>query len=299
MFSGEVSLKSSELLETRQIPLKNFGSNVLRMALWDVRTGSFDYLKRVFRGLDSAETFLNSIDFIGNLKVSVSGTSPQLDALDQEEKRSIARFVIEKVLGGALREEVEYRGSRSFKPMPVRDVFGQVKELKLEEGSERTKPVSEFELELQEWFAQNEIWGTSEEKEFIRFVKNSIYEMETLFTEIVLFRNEKHFSLYNFQNGAAFYPDFVLFMKTKDKGSQLGYQVFIEPKGDQFLDDQGTFIRSGEGWKQDFLLNISSEHKFMVEDDKFKLFGLPFFNSGNTNPDLRREFNDAFRDLLT
>lgn len=299
MFSGAVSTKSSELPETRQIPLKNFGPNVLRMALWDVRNGSFVSLKRVFGGLDSAEAFLNSTDFLGDLKVSVFGTPTQLDALEQEEKRSIARFVIEKVLAEALKEEFEYQGSRTFKPISVKEVFGQEKELKLEEGSERTKPVSEFELGIQDWFAQNEIWGTSEEKEFVKFIKNSLHEMETVFTEIVLFRNEKHFPLYGFLNGEAFYPDFVLFMKTKDKASQLGYQVFIEPKGDQFLDDESTFKRSGEGWKQDFLLNIASEHKLVIEDKNFRLTGLPFFNSGNTNSDLRKQFNDAFKRLFS
>lgn len=299
MFSGAISTKSSEIPETRQISLKNFGSNVLRMALWDIRNGSFVSLKRVFGGLESAEAFLNSTDFIGNLKVSVHGTPTQLDALEQEEKRSIARFVIEKVLAEALKEEFEYQGSKTFKPILVKEIFGQEKALKLEEGSERTKPVSDFELGLQDWFAQNEIWGTSEEKEFVKFIKNSLHEIENQFNEIVLFRNEKHFPLYSFQNGEAFYPDFVLFMKTKDKSNQLAYQVFIEPKGDQFLDDQSTFVRSGEGWKQDLLLNIAPEHKLVIEDQKFRLVGLPFFNSGNTNSELRRQFNDAFKRLFS
>jgi type III restriction enzyme len=87
-------------------------------------------------------------------------------------------------------------------------------------------------------------------------------------------------------------------MKNSAAAKHLAYQVFIEPKGDQFLDDQGEFERSGEGWKQDFLLSISREHKLKFEDDNFRLVGLPFFNAGNTNPDLRNQFNDAFKRLL-
>ena len=298
IFSGTVSARSSEQVEIRQIPLKSFGENVLRMALWDVPSGSFGSLKRVFGGLESEDTFLNSDDFIGGLKVSVSGTPTQLDSLNQEEKRSIARFAIERVLANALKEEYEYTGTKTFKPVSVREVFGQEKELKLEEGSERTKPVSEYELHMEKWFAQNEIWGTSEEKEFIRFIKSSLHEIENRFDEIVVFRNEKHFPLYSFQSGEAFYPDFVLFMKTKDESNQLVYQVFIEPKGDQFLDDQGTFARSSEGWKQDFLLNIAPEHKLVIENDRYKVVGLPFFNSGNTNSELRRQFNVAFKEFF-
>lgn len=299
LFSGAIGMKNAEGVQTRQIALKKLGMNVLRTSLWDIHNGSFAALKRVFGGLNSLENFIGSEEFLGSLKVSVSGTPSQLDNLAQEEKRQIARFVIEKILADAAKEEFEYKGSNIFKPISVKEVFGQEKELKLEEGSERTKPISEFELGIQDWFAQNEIWGTSEEKEFIKFIKNSLHEMESQFNEIVLFRNEKHFPLYSFQNGEAFYPDFVLFMKTKDKSNQLAYQVFIEPKGDQFLDDESTFVRSGEGWKQDFLLNIAPEHKLVIENEKFRLVGLPFFNSGNTNPELRIQFNDAFKRLFS
>jgi len=298
LFSGVTIMKTAEVAQTRQITLKDLGANVLRTALWDVHNGSFAALKRVFGGLDSLENFIGSQEFLGSLKVSVFGTPLQLDNLEQEEKRQIARFVIEKVLADAAKEVYEYQGSRTFNPVSVKEVFGQEKEFKLEEGSERTKPVSDFELGVQDWFAQNEIWGTNEEKEFVKFIKNSLHEMENQFNEIVLFRNEKHFPLYSFQSGEAFYPDFVLFMKTKDKSNQIAYQVFIEPKGDQFLDDKSTFVRSGEGWKQEFLLNIAPEHKLVIEDHKFKLVGLPFFNSGNTNSELHRNFNDAFKSLF-
>jgi len=297
VFSASTPAKTSTVIQTRQIALRDLGLNVLRTALWDVHNGSYAALKKVFGGLDSLTIFMDSNDFLGSLKVSVSGTVTQLDNLEQEEKRQIARFVIEKVLSDAGKEEFEYQGSKTFKPISVKEVFGQEKELKLEDGSERTKPISEFELGLQDWFAQNEIWGTSEEKEFVKFVSNSLHQMESKFKEIVLFRNEKHFPLFSFRNGEAFYPDFVLFMKTKNSASQLTYQVFIEPKGDQFLDDKGTFVNSGEGWKQDFLMDIASEYKLLIEDEKFKLIGLPFFNSGNINSKLRQQFNEAFKFL--
>lgn len=299
MFSGAVSARSSELPETRQIPLKDFGQNVLRMALWDLRNGNFAALKRFFGGLDSIEAFLTSSEFLGGLKVSVSGTPTHLDSLEQEEKRSIARFVIEKVLAEVLKEEFEYIGSRTFKPILIKDVFGLDKELKLEEGSERTRPVSEYELQLESWFAQNEIWGTSEEKQFLNFLRNTFVELESHFKDIILFRNEKHFPLYAFENGDVFFPDFVLFMKDKAGENQLGYQIFIEPKGDQFLDENGEFEHSGEGWKQKFLTQISEEALLIIDRDNQRLIGLPFFNSGNTNPQLRLKFNEAFKSLFS
>jgi type III restriction enzyme len=298
IFTGRTTTLATQATEVRQIFLMSLGKHVIRTALWDLKSGNFRSLKNVFGSLESLTSFITDEALLGGVKVSVSGTATQFENISQEEKRQIARFVLEKVLAQANREEFQFRGSKSFKPMPVKEVFGGVKKLKLEEGSERTKPVSDFELELQDWFVQNEIWGTSEEKEFVIFIKNSLYELEIQFTEIFLFRNEKHFPLFSFQNGDAFYPDFVLFMKTRDKVNQVVYQIFIEPKGDQFLDDSATFNNSGEGWKQEFLQSVSPEHKLVIEDTKYRLVGLPFFNSGNTNPSLRKSFNDSFVNLL-
>jgi len=299
LFTGKTTTLTPQTTEVRQIPLKSLGNHVIRTALWDVKNGNFRSLKSVFGSLDSLASFITDEELLGGVRVSVSGTPSQLENLSQEEKRQIARFVVEKVLAQANKEEFHYRGSKSFKPMPVKEVFGGVKKLKLEEGSERTRPVSEYELYLENWFAQNEIWGTSEEKQFLNFLRNSINELDANFKDIVLFRNEKHFPLYAFESGDAFFPDFVLFMKSKAGNNQLGYQIFIEPKGDQFLDEDREFAHSGEGWKQKFLMQISDEAKLVIDGDNHRLIGLPFFNTGNTNPQLRSKFNDAFKSLFS
>ena len=88
-------------------------------------------------------------------------------------------------------------------------------------------------------------------------------------------------------------------MKSKQGGNQLGYQIFIEPKGDQFLDENREFGHSGEGWKQKFLMQISDESKLVIDGDNHRLIGLPFFNAGNTNPQLRSKFNEAFKSLFS
>ena len=298
LFSGKIMTASAEGVITKSVLLKDLGINVVRTALWDLKQGSHKALNRVFGNLDSLESFIADSNYLGEIKVLVSGTKAQLEELSQEEKRKIARFVVERVLAEAFKEQHQYRGSKTFKPVHLKKVFGADKILRLEEGSERTKPVSEYELYMEKWFAQNEIWGTSEEKQFINFLKNSINELESKFSDIILFRNEQHFHLYSFDEGEAFFPDFVLFMKSKKDSNQLGYQVFIEPKGDQFLDEKKSFNKSREGWKQKFLAQISTEHKLLMEDGKYRLIGLPFFNAGKTNPELRIRFNEAFKSIL-
>jgi type III restriction enzyme len=299
LFTGKATTLTTQAIEVRQIAFKSLGKHVIRTALWDLKNGSFRSLKNIFGSLESLTSFIADEELLGGVKVSVSGTSSQFDNLSQEEKRQIARFVIEKILAQANKEEFQFRGSKSFKPVPVKEVFGGVKELKLEEGSERSRPISEYELHLENWFAQNEIWGTSEEKQFIHFMRNSLVELNANFREVILFRNEKHFPLFAFESGDTFFPDFVLFMKSKAEDSQLGYQIFIEPKGDQFLDENHEFERSGEGWKQKFLMQISDEAKLIIESESHRLIGLPFFNSGNTNSKLHSKFNEAFKSFFS
>lgn len=73
------------------------------------------------------------------------------------------------------------------------------------------------------------------------------------------------------------------------------YQVFIEPKGDQFKDKNGKFVDSKEGWKQEFLLKIENEADtdLKLENKEFILLGLPFYNER-----LKKDFEKAFTEKL-
>lgn len=75
-----------------------------------------------------------------------------------------------------------------------------------------------------------------------------IERLKSKYDDIYLLRSERHFAIYNFDDGERFEPDFVLFMKEKNSKKPLTYQVFIEPKG--------THLLSLDKWKEDFLKRI-------------------------------------------
>ena len=81
------------------------------------------------------------------------------------------------------------------------------------------------------------------------------------------------------EDGRAFEPDFLMFANDKKTGN-VSWQIFIEPKGGQFFDSDNTFENSKEGWKQKFLLQISErdEARTLVDDDRYRIIGLPFYN---------------------
>ena len=91
-------------------------------------------------------------------------------------------------------------------------------------------------------------------------------------------RNQKPFKIYKFSNGKPFEPDFVLFLKEKNKQKVLLYQLFIEAKGEQ--------LKKKDEWKETFLLSLQKEFKLKLlhEEKEMRLFGMPFYNEDNKIP---------------
>jgi type III restriction enzyme len=135
---------------------------------------------------------------------------------------------------------------------------------------------------------------TGEERDFIEFINSFINELKKKYTNIALLRNERFFQIFDFDRGRPFEPDFVLLLKSSNH-KILTYQIFIEPKGNQFRDSNGRFEKSQEGWKQKFLLEIEEKAKtdLLKENENFKLIGLPFYNEG-----LKNEFETIFKEKL-
>jgi type III restriction enzyme len=160
----------------------------------------------------------------------------------------------------------------------VRDIFTK-KELKLSSDNPRLKDIEQFTyfVSSKEWFAFNTIYGTSEEKAFVRMLDRQIQTLQEKYDQIFLLRNEGHFDIYNFADGRAFQPDFVLFLREKN-GKILTYQLFIEPKA--------KFLQKAEPWKLEFLNDIKKEfeNKLLIFADKnYRLIGVPFYNNEDEN----------------
>lgn len=155
------------------------------------------------------------------------------------------------------------------------------------------------ELETEKWYAIDSFHGTSEEKELIKFIEETIGNLESKYKNIYLLRNEEVYKIFDFERGRGFQPDFILFLKTKDKkkvgttGTELYYQIFIEPKGNNFIGNDSTFRTGKEGWKEKFLEEISEKYGFekiiKAENPNYRLVGLPFFNKDH-NTNFKKEY---------
>lgn len=112
-------------------------------------------------------------------------------------------------------------------------------------------------------------------KAFVKYFKGIVKDLKNKYDEIYLVRNERipALAIYEFDTGERFEPDFLLFLQKKGTDGYLQEQIYIEPKGKHLL--------GKDKWKEDFLLKIEEQGipaKKYVDDNKYRICGLPFFN---------------------
>ncbi|MGN0739120.1 MAG: DEAD/DEAH box helicase family protein [Treponema sp.] len=135
----------------------------------------------------------------------------------------------------------------------------------------------EAELKNTEWYMLDSFWGTSEERNLIKFIKEHETNLKEKYDSFQLLRNEEVYKIFDFDTGRGFQPDFLLLLHGKNGGQNAYYQVFIEPKGAHLAGDDN------DGWKEKFLQEITNRYGFekivMEKSSGYVLIGLPFFNS--------------------
>ena len=172
-------------------------------------------------------------------------------------------------------------GSEKFYSDSFEKLFGVAKTKTIQENNLDDRIAQEYN-----WYVLDGFAGTSEEKGLIEFIKETFGNLEQKYQEIYLLRNEEVYKIYDFEKGRGFMPDFILFLKSKND-DKLYYQIFIEPKGNEFIGYDGTFKTGKEGWKEKFLEEISEKYGFdkviKKENPNYRLIGLPFFNTDHNS----------------
>ena len=165
--------------------------------------------------------------------------------------------------------------------------------INIPEGSEKevghsqkepANPDYALDLSTKSWYAYNDNFGTSEEKALVKYIDSVMPKLEEKYDEITLVRNEKDVRIYSFDDGRAFEPDYVLFLRIKETDNKYdNIQIFIEPKGNQLL--------KTDKWKEDFLLQIKKmgDVQWLTAANRYEVWGLPFYNEERESM-----FHDAF-----
>ena len=266
---------------------KVIGNNIVRAAINRNKKFTFDNLQKAFVALGSVSAF---IDMLADIDIRVESQYQMISDFTPDDKLYITEKLLHVIEKDLIATEERYFGSEKFEQYKIKDIFEDNilrkytinHQSQAEFGLSQKNPAETqyFEdLDNLNWYAYDDNFGTSEEKLLVRLIKDLMTELEEKWTDIYLLRNEKAVKIYSFDKGQAFEPDFLMFANDKKTGN-VSWQIFIEPKGSQFLDADNTFKNSKEGWKQEFLRQISErdEARTLVDDDRYRIVGLPFFN---------------------
>lgn len=273
--------------------LKDFGKHLVRKALSQFEVFQFQKLKEYYPNFSSMTEFIESEKYLGNIKIEFEGTEADVENLTNQHKLKATVKLLEKLAEYLHSEKVEFKGGFEFKPFMIKDTIkDKTLNFALDEDTDKQTGIgqsettdSNYHLDISQcdWYVFNENYGTTEEKGFVKYIDKVVKDLQKKFDEVYLVRNERHFQIYNFDDGKPFEPDFVLFLK-KESGKSLHYQVFIEPKGSHLLQH--------DEWKENLLKRLKDEHKIeqLWENKEFTIWGMPFFNMHEKKAEFEAEF---------
>ena len=290
-------------IEKETFALKDFGIAVIRKAIDRIPFYQFDNIRAFFPNLNSISEFIISNNYLGKIKnIIIEGTRDQINNITPGTKLQIAIEILVEIEKSLQVDKIEYKGSKKFTQYFLKDKIDKKKTLNFAETQSTDKESGKsmitqsetnlyLDLSQRDWFIYEDNFGTSEEKHFIHFVDKTYNKLKKKYGEIYLVRNERFFKLFNFEDGRAIEPDFVLYLVNHKPEKSVFYQILIEPKGDQFKDADGKYENSKEGWKQTFLIVLKKEHQIEIlwKDKEYIIWGMPFYNKV-----LETEFETSF-----
>jgi type III restriction enzyme len=279
----------------------DFGENLVRRAINSMDFYSFNNLSYYFPNVQSKHEFITSPSYLGKIKIEVSGLEDDIHSLSSNQRLEIIYDILEQIESAVKESDVEYSGSAEFEPSDFKSVFKDktlnicISDVADKEYGRSQKDTDDNELRIdlskKDWYAFTDNFGTSEEKQLVKYIDKAYEKLQKNYKNIYLVRNEGHFKLYGFEGGRAFEPDFVLFLTEKKNNVSIYYQVFLEPKGEHLFEyDQ---------WKEDFLLQLHAKHKIeqLWRSKNYAVWGMPFFNSNVNDREKYPRFNSAFSEL--
>jgi len=287
----------------KELMLKDFGTSIIRTAINKSEFYKFTNLINYLPNLKSISEFITSNKYLGKIKILLIGLPKHIEEITQKDKLSATIKVLEDISAVILSEKLEFCGTREFKPNLLKEIIKEKpRNYTIDDTSDKEEGKSmssslntqiPLNLSIREWYIFEDCFGTSQEKYFIKYFDSVFDKFKEKYDEIYLVRNERHFKIYNFEDGRPLEPDFVLFLIKNKPAISMYYQVFIEPKGEIYI--------KNDQWKENFLKKLKDDHRLeqLWRDKKYIVWGMPFYNEGTKKAEFVSEFEDSFLNTST
>lgn len=105
--------------QEKEYKLLDFGNHMIRKAINKLEFYQFSNLKLFLPNLKSISEFINSINYLGKIKLDISGLPEQIKNLTATEKLDATIKVLEKI--AVVIASSELQGSKDFKPSFLKD----------------------------------------------------------------------------------------------------------------------------------------------------------------------------------
>lgn len=291
MFSTK---KKKDILKVKDLP-----KNILFKAIRQFPVLRFDNLKEKFPNLNTMSEFIMDDSYLGSMILELE--YPIDYDYDNNDLFKATNKLFDEVAKFISKIEVQYEGTLEFKAHPVHKIVKDITTFKeILSGASNGSGIGQkvdssytFDLSNEDWYVYIENYGTSEEKSFVKYFSTIVKDFKMKYEDVFLIRNENQIGIYSFNTGERFEPDYLLLLGNKDqRKNNIFYQIFIEPKGSQFLGYDGTFDTGKEGWKQDLFSELNSQNitcKVFFDNSEYKIWGLPFYNESETINEFNNE----------
>ncbi len=270
------------------LPVNDIEQNIVKSAIARNPFFTFASIKRYFPQLTSINEFITSENYLGGLTINLQGNIGEL-GINRYEKLAACCGLLNEIEDDIKENITEYEGTKQFHDEFVHAIFTD-KCLEFSPEILRTREDPQFThfVSCKDWFAFDTLYGTSEERAFVRLLDRWINGTDKVYDAIYLLRNEGHFTIYNFSDGQGFQPDFVLFLR-EENGETLSYQLFIEPKGQH--------IAEHDRWKEEFLKEICAEYpsRILAENSKYRIIGVPSFYNEDHENEFKEDLDNALK----
>lgn len=288
----EIKLKTAHMT-IKEIAEINYA--IVNKALMKYPIYKFNILRSRFPNIESMRQFIMKEEYLGSVRIDITSKD---DKPTSKNMYAAVFDVVGKIADLISRIEANYKGTTEFRACNIRDIFrnktvhytdphdGQIG---ISQNDPSVEPDWKIDLSQEDWFAYTDNFGTSEEKAFVAYFKGYVDALRKEYSKVYLVRNEREFHIYSFEDGERFEPDYVLFLQRNKTDGYEQLQIFIEPKGEQFLEK--------DAWKERFLLQLKDKAvpiKVFADDNEYKIWGFHFFNQNKR----MKEFDDEFASLI-